>query len=322
MQFTTSIHIPPASWSIDYNDQILLLGSCFADSMAEKLKECYFQFTSNPLGTLYNPLSIADAILSAQQQRQIDAASLVEWGGLYHSFMHHGVFSHADKDVVLARCNASLKQLYNALSQSSVIAITFGSAWVYEYDGKVVANCHKIPSQRFVRRQLTVDEIVSLWTPIIQSMPNKRWVFTVSPIRHLKDGLHNNQISKGILLQAIDALTNGLYPTLHTSSHVDEKIYYFPSYEIMMDELRDYRYYAEDMVHPSTLAVEYIWKRFVDTFMTSSTQKEMKELHQLWRDQHHTILHPESKEAKQFISNVNQRVQELKKRYPWLAENE
>jgi hypothetical protein len=168
---------------------------------------------------------------------------------------------------------------------------------------------------------MTVDEIVAMWQPIVASMPDKEWIFTVSPIRHIKDGLHANQVSKAILLQAIDMLTakrsNSPMGGL-TSDSAQRGLFYFPSYEIMLDELRDYRFYAEDMVHPSDVAVEYIWKRFVDTYMTTDTQAEMRILHQLWRDRHHRFLHPDTDEAKAFLLRTEQKLQTLQQRYSWL----
>ena len=241
---------------------------------------------------------------------------LVEHNGLWHSMMHHGSYSGVDKEEVIARCEESKIQMREALQQASVVIVTFGTAWVYEYNGEVVANCHKLPANRFVRRRLTVDEIVNLWQPILAAMPDKHWIFTVSPIRHIKDGLHENQVSKAILLQAVDRLIsmslsyNLSTETLHCS--------YFPSYEIMLDELRDYRFYAEDMVHPSAVAVDYIWQRFVETYMTTDTQQEMRILHQLWRDRHHRFLHPDSPEAEQFAEHIKTRLQALQPRYPWL----
>jgi hypothetical protein len=230
--------------------------------------------------------------------------------------MHHGVFSCVDQQELMARCEQSRQQLQDALNEATTIIVTFGTAWVYEMDGQVVANCHKMPADRFVRRCLSVQEIVDMWLPIIQTMPDKHWIFTVSPIRHLKDGLHANQISKAILLQAIDCLTQistTLYHPLPSST-----IHYFPSYEIMLDELRDYRFYAEDMVHPSPLAVEYIWQRFVEAYMTAATRDEMHLMHQLWRDRHHRFLHPDSEEAKQFEQRTAEKMQQLKEQYPWL----
>lgn len=304
----TKVAIPAAKKQIGYEDKILLLGSCFADNIGEKMRAHYFQSCSNPVGTLYNPASIAKAIGDAQLA--IDEEQLVEWGGMWHSMMHHGSFSHPDKAEVLHRCEASRAELRKCWQEANVVIVTFGTAWVYEMEGEVVANCHKIPTERFVRRRLTVKEIVDLWRPIVAAMPDKQWIFTVSPIRHIKDGLHENQLSKAILLQAVDELLSG--------GTKNQRIAYFAAYEIMQDELRDYRFYAEDMVHPAPVAVDYIWQRFVDTYMSSTTQAEMRELHQLWRDRQHHFLHPESDEAQAFLQRLEQRKAALQLRYPWI----
>lgn len=300
------VQIPASSWKIGYDDQILLMGSCFADSMCAKLHEHYFRVEGNPFGVLYNPASIAMAIEMARKSQTIEDKDLVEHGGLWHSMAHHGVFSDIDMAVVLDKCNGSIVALRQALENATVITITFGTAWVYEYAGKVVGNCHKIPANQFVRRRMTVEEIVATWQPLVEAMPDKKWLFTVSPIRHVKDGLHENHINKGILLQAVEQLTK------------QTGCSYFPAYEIMLDELRDYRYYAEDMVHPSSMAVEYIWQRLVETYMTADTQAEMKTLRQLWRDEHHRFIHPDSMEAKRFLERLGQKKHELQEDYPWI----
>mgnify|MGYP003417261012 CR=1 FL=1 len=310
MKLYTSVDIAPSPKKIAYNDKILLLGSCFADNIGTKFGEYYFQTTVNPYGTLYNPASIAKAISGIGNG--VSDIGFVEHNGLWHSLSHHGSFSRADKEDLVRACEQSKVQLREALQQASIMIITFGTAWVYEYEDKVVANCHKLPANRFVRRRMTVDEIVEIWQPILAAMPDKHWIFTVSPIRHVKDGLHENQISKAILLQAVDRLT---------AKQLDSPIgglSYFPSYEIMLDELRDYRFYAEDMVHPSDVAVDYIWQRFVDTYMTADTKNEMRTLHQLWRDRHHRFLHPDSPDAQQFAAHIKTRLQQLQPRYPWL----
>ena len=306
----TKVVVPNSGRKIGYDDKLLLLGSCFADNIGEKFGAHYFQMLSNPYGTLYNPASIA-AILSpiANSQSPISNPPIIEWGGLWHSMLHHGSFSHSDRNQVLLRCEQSRELLQVFLQEATVVIVTFGTAWVYEYEGKVVSNCHKMPANRFVRRRLSVDEIVAMWQPLLEAMPDKHWIFTVSPIRHIKDGLHENQLSKAILLQAVEELVNQAN---------GDKIGYFPSYEIMLDELRDYRFFAEDMVHPSPVAVEYIWQRFVDTYMTADTQNEMRTLYQLWRDRHHRFLHPESDEAQLFTQQIKTRLQLLQSRYPWL----
>jgi hypothetical protein len=314
MKLYTTIDIAPSAKKIGYGDKVLLLGSCFADNIGAKFEEHYFQTTINPYGTLYNPASIAKAVLDMGYG--LSGMGLVEHNGLWHSMMHHGSFSHACRAEVVRACEQSRMELREALEQASTVIVTFGTAWVYEYEGEVVSNCHKLPANRFVRRRLTVAEIVEMWQPILAAMSDKHWIFTVSPIRHVKDGLHENQVSKSILLQAVDILIS-MSHTLSLSSP-SSCISYFPSYEIMLDELRDYRFYAEDMVHPSQVAVDYIWQRFVDTYMTVETQNEMRALHQLWRDRHHRMLHPESPEAQQFAAHIKTRLQELQPRYPWI----
>lgn len=306
MKFVTSVDITPSVKKISYSDKILLLGSCFADNIGAKFGEHYFQTTVNPYGTLYNPASIAKA-LSGVVNREM-GIGIVQHNGLWHSFSHHGSFSRTDKEDLVRACEQSRVQLCVALQQATTVMVTFGTAWVYEYEGEVVANCHKLPANQFVRRRLTVNEIVAMWQPIIDAMPDKHWIFTVSPIRHIKDGLHENQLSKAVLLQSIEQL----------SELSIAKCSYFPSYEIMLDELRDYRFYAEDMVHPSTVAVDYIWQRLVDAYMTADTQNEMRILHQLWRDRHHRFLHPESDEAQSFQEKICKRLQDIQQRYPWI----
>ena len=206
----------------------------------------------------------------------------------------------------------SIARHIDLLDDSNIAVITFGTAWVYEdkATGLVVDNCQKRPASYFLRRRMTVEEIVDLWLPIIEKYKDKHWIFTVSPIRHVKDGLHENQLSKAILLQAVEKLT--------LPFREGQRVGYFPSYEIVLDELRDYRFYADDLVHPSTMAVNYIWERFVDTYFSPETRKSMDELHALWLDRHHTILHPETPEAQIFQQRVTDTVKQLKTKYPWI----
>ena len=311
MELQTKVNIKPSEEKIGYQDKILLLGSCFANNIGEKFSEHYFQATVNPFGTLYNPASIMKAItLSFKHDNK---HYILQHNGLWHSMMHHGSFSHPDKNELLRRYNESLTIMRNALQEASTIVVTFGTSWIYQMEGLVVANCHKMPADRFRRDCMTVGRIIDMWLPLLVQIPNKHWIFTVSPIRHIKDGLHANHLSKATLLQAIDTLivnARGLNPSSSYS--------YFPSYEIMLDELRDYRFYAEDMVHPSQVAVDYIWQRFVETYMTVDTQSEMRTLHQFWRDRNHRFLHPESEEAVALALRIENRLQSLKKQYPWL----
>ena len=293
LKLQTTTDIKPSVWKIGYEDKILMLGSCFSDEIGEQMKQRNLSVTCNPFGTLYNPLSIAQAINS---QFSILNSQLIEYDGLWHSMAHHGSFSRATKEEAEEAVRASVKTMQQALKEATVIIVTFGTAWVYEMNGEVVGNCHKLPAQTFTRRRLTKEEIVSAWQPIIAAYPDKHWLFTVSPIRHVKDGLHENQLSKATLLMAIDQMVNqsvspkdGL--SAKRSVFCQAKPVYFPSFEILLDELRDYRFYADDLVHPSSLAVNYIWERFADTFCTPQTRNQMQVEHKRWKFEHHRTLH-------------------------------
>ena len=280
MKLQTVVDIPASPWKIGYEDKILLVGSCFSDEVGEQMAQRYLHVTSNPFGTLYNPLSIAQAI---NLPSSISNLQLVEHDGLWHSMAHHGSCSRADKDEAEKAVRASIATMQQALAEATVVIVTFGTAWVYEMDGIVVGNCHKLPADRFTRRRLSVEEIVAAWQPILAQYPDKHWIFTVSPIRHIKDGLHENQLSKATLLQSIEQLIQ----SVNQSSNRQ----YFPSYEILLDELRDYRFYADDLVHPSSMAVNYVWERFVDTFCTNQTKNELVLQHKRWKHEHHIPLH-------------------------------
>ncbi len=274
MKLQTIVDIKPSEWKIGYEDKILMLGSCFSDEIARQMEERKMAVTCNPFGTLYNPLSIAQAI------QKTELPALIEYDGLWHSMAHHGSFSRATKEEAEKAVANSIETMQQALKEATVVIVTFGTAWVYEMNGKVVGNCHKMPEKWFRRRRLSVEEIVDAWQPILAQYPDKKWLFTVSPIRHIRDGLHENQLSKATLLMAVEAIRNQY-----------SAISYFPSYEILLDELRDYRFFADDLVHPSTLAVEYIWERFCETFCTSQTINAMNIAHKEWKFDHHRPLH-------------------------------
>ena len=293
MKLQTIVDIAPSAWKIGYEDKILMLGSCFADEIGEQMTQRALQVTCNPFGTLYNPLSIAQAV-NYQLPTTNDQLPLVEYDGLYHSMAHHGAFSRADRQETEQAVRTSIDTLQQALQEASVIIITFGTAWVYEMNGTIVGNCHKLPADRFTRRRLSVEEIVDAWRPILDRYPDKHWLFTVSPIRHIKDGLHENQLSKATLLQAVECLTGEAGLTAERSyseTVLQPKAVYFPSYEIVLDELRDYRFYADDLVHPSSLAISYIWERFIDTFCTPQTRNEMTIQFKRWKQTQHRPLH-------------------------------
>ena len=263
-----------------------MLGSCFADSIGEQMSQRGLDVTVNPFGTLYNPLSIANAISfqlnDFSQLSTFNSQQIIHHDGLWHSMAHHGSFSRPTKEETEQAVKASIETMQKVLSESSVIIVTFGTAWVYEMNGEIVANCHKLPESSFTRRRISVDEIVAAWQPIMAHYPDKHWIFTVSPIRHIRDGLHENQLSKATLLMAVEKLTaNSQRPTAD----------YFEAFEILLDELRDYRFYADDLVHPSSLAINYIWERFADTFCTPQTRNEMNIRLKQFKQTQHRPLH-------------------------------
>ena len=287
MKLQTIVDIQPGSWQIGHEDKILLVGSCFADSIGQMMEQRGLQVTCNPFGTLYNPVSIVQAM------QMTDIPPLVEHDGLWHSMAHHGSFSRATEEETRIAVGKSVEIMQRSLEEASVVIVTFGTAWVYEMKNPeqvsdsgascVVGNCHKLPAERFTRRRLSADEIEALWLPLIEHYPDKHWLFTVSPIRHIKDGLHENQLSKATLLMAVEQLVNG--------SRSNGKCTYFPSYEIMLDELRDYRFYAEDLVHPSPVAIQYVWERFAEIYCTPQTRNEMQIRLKQWKFNRHIPLH-------------------------------
>lgn len=262
MEWQTKIEIPQADFRIGYHSRMLMLGSCFTENIGEKLTYFKFDADVNPCGIVYNPSSVAKVLELLLAGQPFTGNELLQHQGIWLSLLHHGSFSSPDRETCLRQINERLTKAAERLKTTDLLVMTWGTAWVFRYkrDGGIVSNCHKIPASEFERFRLEPEEIVAEYTTLIRRLreinPTLRIVFTVSPIRHWKDGAHGNQLSKSVLLLAIDRLVNSL-----------KGVYYFPSYEIVMDELRDYRYYAEDMLHVSPVAVEYIWERFRDIYI-------------------------------------------------------
>ena len=310
MNFRTVITIPKQN-PINYQQRILLLGSCFSENIGQKLIDYHLPCLSNPFGILYNPLSIANALQRLIAQKPFGEEELFEHHGLYHSWSHHGSFSTGSKEATLAKINTRYQEAASHLKQSDVLLITFGSSWVYEYQGVAVANCHKVAETEFTRRRLTVSEIVSTYTKLIQQLseknPHLQVIFSVSPIRYMRQGASENQTNKAILLLAIEELTEQF-----------ENVAYFPAYEIVLDELRDYRFFAEDMIHPSKVAIDYIWERFVDAFFDQETQKLLPKIEKLNKLMEHRPLHNDTADYKKFIAYKETLMAEFAKQYPAL----
>ena len=315
MQLLTPTQISPLQPPLRHSDRLIVMGSCFAEHIGRRLVEMKWRAQVNPFGVLYNPLSISEALERMLACRPYTEDELVYFpDGGWNTWLHHSRYSHPDKGEALAAINASFMQASALLRQADMLIVTLGTAWVYRLKetGQVVGNCHKVPERDFLRQRLTVEEIVDTYTALLAQLwavnPGVRVLFTVSPVRHLKDTLHGNQLSKAMLLLAVDELCSR-YP---------EQLHYFPAYEVVMDELRDYRFYAEDMAHPSMQAVEYVWERFVEYMTAPEAQAFMVQWSKLARALAHRPFHPEGEEYKQFVHQNIVRINALKETYTYL----
>lgn len=265
LKLQTPVETGRSKVGVSLNDKIVILGSCFADNMGQKMVDLGFDVCLNPFGTLYNPVSVCNSVARLTSGIPFSKDECVQMGagaGLVCSFSHHTSFARRTEDEFLQVANASLKEASLRWKAASKVIITLGTAWIYEYlrSGETVSNCLKIDAKEFARRRLSVRETATLLMNMIARHPEKEFMFTVSPIRHFKDGAHGNQISKSTLLLALDEVL----------AKFPERCEYFPAYEIVLDELRDYRFYAADMIHPSDQAVDYLWSRFVRFAMPES----------------------------------------------------
>jgi hypothetical protein len=313
MDFHTPVSIPQPRFSFSHRDGVMLLGSCFAEEMGRKLLDDKFTVDVNPFGTLYNPSSIACSLRRLMQAEPFDASALFEHEGVYHSWAHHSRFSSPSKDEALDGINRQLHRSAANLARASRLVVTFGTAYAYRLrsDGQVVANCHKLPEKLFCRERLTVEAIAGEWDALLLALrernPGLRVLFTLSPIRHWKDGAHPNQLSKATLLLAIDELQ-----TRHP-----EHTAYFPAYELMMDELRDYRFYAADMLHPSALAVDYVCERFYRSFLSAEAQTLLGEWQAIRKAIAHQPFHPTSQTYRDFILQTLLKAELLCRKFPY-----
>ena len=315
MQFRTKISIPKNNNSIDYNSKIVSLGSCFAENMAEKLDYFKFQNACNPFGIIFNPVAIEKMIYRMVNQSFYTEKDIFFHNERWHCFEVHSDLSNADKQELIANLNAILTVAKLQLQAASHIIITYGTSWVYRNveSNAVVANCHKVPQAAFSKEILSVETIkksMQNTLDLIQKInPNVNFIFTVSPVRHLKDGFAENQLSKAHLISAI-------YQILQLEICNQKSAIYFPSYEIMMDELRDYRFYAADMIHPNAVAIDYIWQRFSETSIADKSQSIMQEIETIQKGLAHKPFNPESESHQQFLSKLQDKIAKLQKQFP------
>ena len=281
MKLFTRVEPGTSTVEISYNDNVFVLGSCFADSVGMRLLNSGFNVCVNPFGTLYNPLSIAKAIERLDSGRPFSKEECVRMGAgadLVCSFSHHTSFARAGEADFLAGANASLQDAALRWKTCNKVIISLGTVWCYFHNGEVVSNCLKRPQAEFERKALSLAQTSAALRGIIESNPGKEFIFTVSPIRHLADGAHANQLSKSTLLLAVqDVLGPGRE--------------YFPAYEILMDELRDYRFYAEDLSHPNHVAEEYIWENFISFAVPEDQRARIAENLKAWKRTQHRPLH-------------------------------
>ena len=314
MQLHTPISIPSSPTPITYAGRLMLFGSCFAENIGEKLAANKFQVDINPFGILYNPLSLKSALTNLLDRRTFTGKDLFEHHGVYHSFAHHSRFSAVDVQECLSMINERIIRSAQELREADRLIITFGTAFVYHLKetGMVVSNCHKLPEKLFHRERISTEQIVTEWRELITALraenPKLKLLFTVSPIRHWKDGAHENQLSKATLLLAIDQLVKEF-----------DYCSYFPAYEIVMDELRDYRFYAEDMIHPSGQTVDYIWKRFAETQLSKESRDLMSEWQKLHKALQHRPFNPKTESYKNFLQQNLLKAEQLTKKCPTFA---
>jgi len=317
MQFRTKIPIPQSDFKIDYNSKIVSLGSCFAENMAEKLDYFKFANTCNPFGIIFNPVSIEKMMYRIVNQIYYTEEDIFFHNERWHCYEVHSDCSNSNKEEFLENLNAVLKTSLTQLFQASHIIITYGTSWVYRNleSDTIVANCHKVPQAAFSKEILSVETIeksIQNTIEFIQKInPNLNYIFTVSPVRHLKDGFVENQLSKAHLISAI-------YQILESAICNLQSAIYFPSYEIMMDELRDYRFYAEDMIHPNQIAIDYIWEQFFQTQITSAIYPIMEEVCSIQKGLQHRPFNPNSDQHKKFLDSLNQKIAFLKGKIPHL----
>lgn len=303
--FRTEVPIDPAPFSLDHRSGIVTLGSCFSDTVGLKLLANKFRVAPNPLGTVYNPISIHRLLTYCLGQPGPDASAWQQSGERWVHPDFHSRFSGLDKEMAIKALNAAMTDTVRYLTPVSTVILTYGTAWVFESEqtGQIVANCHKLPASHFRQRLLQVDEIVSDFIRVKNLLKERgvnRIILTVSPVRHVKSTLERNSVSKSVLRMAC-----------HQLSHEVESVSYFPAFEIMMDDLRDYRFYTSDMIHPSEVAGDYIWEKFSSAYFSKATQEVIAAWKDLSKALQHRPFHPESAGHLKFLRDVHSRLKSL-----------
>ena len=314
MQFRTQIPISKSSQPIGYNSRVVSLGSCFAVNIAEKFNYFKFQTATNPFGIIFNPVSIEKIVKRIVEQQFFTENDVFFANGRWHCFEVHSELSHPNKEVFLSSLNDLILSTHQQLNDATHIIITYGTSWVYreKEQYEVVANCHKLPQKQFDKDLLSVERIekaIHNTIDLIKKInPNCNFIFTVSPVRHIKDGFVENQISKAHLISALHQVLE--VPPLGAEGA------YFPSYEIMMDDLRDYRFYAPDMLHPNQTAIDYIWKLFAEAYFSAETFSTMNAIENIQKSLQHRPFDENGLEHQKFLSQLQDKIKSVEAKFP------
>lgn len=323
MDFFASINIKQLQPPVTYRDNILLVGSCFTEHIGNFLKDVKFNVLQNPNGILFDPLSVCNSLVSYVQDKRYKEDELFYLNEAWHSWQHHSRFSNRNKEECLQIINASQKEAHIFLLKSDWLIITLGSSFVYKLSEEVsielkkgdrneVANCHKAPAQTFVKHLCTIEETVTALDGTIHQLfhfnPDLKIIFTISPVRHLRDGVVENNRSKARLIEAVHHLVNKF-----------DKLYYFPAYELVIDVLRDYRFYDIDLAHPNYAATQFVLEKFTESCFDEETQELMKEIKKIVIAKNHTPFNPQSQQHKKFLQNYFDKTKFLQQQYPWLS---
>jgi hypothetical protein len=313
MKFFLPFQIQSYPFTISYSDKILFIGSCFSEEIGNKLKELKFNILQNPNGILYDPLSISDSLFSYIENKPFDEENLFELDGLWRSWKHHSSFSATNKKNILEKINATRTGAHAFLKEANFLIITLGTAFNYQLknESRNIANCHKAPANFFEKKLLSVDEIVPGFLSVVAALeifnPSLKIIFTVSPVKHVRDGVVENNRSKARLIEMA-----------HSLSEQKQNTFYFPSYELVTDILRDYRFYKNDLVHPNETAINFVFERFCDSLLNDEEKKISKKIEDILKAVNHKPFAKESKAHQKFITMQLKKIYEIEKEHPFL----
>ncbi len=315
MKLQTEVSLPDYPFELNHHARILMMGSCFTENVGRLMERYLFDVSINPFGVTYNPLSVQKGLEALMHKKAYAASDLDQYNNLWFSFDHSTKFSSPDQADAVASINQAFQEAKETLQKAHTLILTWGTSWVYRYKatGSVVCNCHKIPAKEFSRNRLSTEEIVQAYLDLLPSLfefnPQLKIIHTISPVRHWKDGAHGNQLSKAALLLAGDAL----------QEKFPKQFFYFPSYEIVMDQLRDYRFYAQDMLHTSEQATAFIWDKFRGALLETRSDEIITEVESLRKMMEHSPITTEGDGARQGEIRMQEKLEKFRKKYPEVA---